>query len=147
MQSNNPIQPYFQQIRDWMDEHPEEVVVLWLSRHGSTGSTGNDQYPKVTPDEKQQMWQSYSTMFDGLLLDTRESSIHTTPVADLIRRGHRVVTFVSDYKEFTDSSPFALDGAKIQNYHKGGGVFDEPSVLESHMDYFSSAGWQPIFST
>lgn len=85
------------------------------------------------------MWQSYSAIFDGLLLDTRESSIHTTPVADLIHRGHRLVTFVSDYAEFTDSSPFALNGAKIQNYYKGGGVFDEPSVLESHMDYFSNA--------
>ena len=28
-----------------MDEHPSELLVLWMSKHGSECNTGQDQYP------------------------------------------------------------------------------------------------------
>lgn len=33
------------QVRAWMDQHPQEIVVMWLSKHGSECAKGNDQYP------------------------------------------------------------------------------------------------------
>jgi hypothetical protein len=39
IESNQPALSYFQQIRVWLDAHPSEVLVLWMSRHGTfTGS-------------------------------------------------------------------------------------------------------------
>ena len=41
-----------QQIRNWLDAHPNEIVVMWLSKHGSECSTGVNQYPNTTIAEK-----------------------------------------------------------------------------------------------
>ena len=43
MQSAAPSLQYFREIRAWMDAHPSEVVVMWLSKHGNTCATGQDQ--------------------------------------------------------------------------------------------------------
>lgn len=140
MQSTHPAEEYLRQIRVWLDEHPHEIVVLWLSKHGSTTATGQHAYPGVSPTQKQQFWRKYTSMFDGLLLQTNESSIFDTPVAQLIERNHRVISFVSDYAEFTQSSTQAMDAAKIENaYDKGEGVFHEGELLQTHIDYFKNA--------
>lgn len=139
MQSKQRANAYLQEIRDWLDLHPLEIVVLSLSKHGDTSATGDAQYPDVSPEDKAKWWHEYLSIFDGLLLDTRVSSIYTTSVADLLRRNHRVVTFASDYVEFTGESPFALDGARIQNYCHGSGVFDEVQTMEYHLQYFQNA--------
>ena len=140
MQSTHPAEEYMRQIRTWMDAHPHEVVVLWLSKHGSTTATGQSAYPGVSPAQKQQFWNKFTTIFDGLLLQTNESSIFDTPLAQLIQRNHRVIAFVSDYAEFTQSSPQALDAANIQNeYDDGEGVFREEKLLQTHIDYFKNA--------
>jgi len=116
MQSNNPVPYYFRQLREWMDAHPGEIVVLWLSKHGDAEATGQDQYPNVTPEQKQELWAVYTSIFDGLLIDSRESCIYTTPIGTLLQRSHRLITFTSDHEEFTGLSPLALDGAKLQNF-------------------------------
>lgn len=140
MQSNRPAEQYLQQIRTWLDQHPQEIVVIWLSKHGSTTATGQDQYPGVSPAQKQQFWNKYLDAFDGLLIDTHNSSIFATPMAELIRRNHRVISFVSDYEEFTQSSRLAYDAAYIQNeFVEGDGVFREENLLQSHIDYFKNA--------
>jgi len=119
--------------------HPNEIVVIWLSKHGSTSATGNNQYPDVTPEQKQRLWSQYVDIFEGIMLDSQNSCIHKTPVPDLVHRGHRLITFASDYEEFTGSSPWALDGASIQNFVKGDGVFHELSTMEAHMKYLANA--------
>jgi hypothetical protein len=139
MQSKQRATAYLQEIRDWLELHPHEIVVVTLSKHGDTSASGEAQYPDVSPDEKRKWWQEYLTVFDGLSLDTRVSNIYKTSIADLIRRNHRVVTFASDYIEFTGESRFALDGARIHNYCLGQGVFDEIKTMNLHKQYFQNA--------
>ncbi|CAB9521528.1 PI-PLC X domain-containing protein 1 [Seminavis robusta] len=140
MQSKHPAEEYLRQIRKWLDEHPQEVLVIWLSKHGSTSATGQDQYPGVSPGQKEQFWNKYTSIFSGLMQATNETSIFETPVAELIGRNHRLVTFASDYQEFAQSSPLAMDAAQIQNSFDGGdGVFEEANVLQQHLDYFRNA--------
>lgn len=140
MQSKHSAEYYLHQIRDWLDVHPHEVIVLWLSKHGSTTATGKHAYPGVSPAHKHQFWDKFTTIFDGLLLQTNQSSIFETPMAQLIQRNHRVVAFISDYKEFTNSSDVALDAAKIQNvYDDADGVFHGEGLLQTHVDYFKNA--------
>jgi hypothetical protein len=140
MQSRKTVANYLHEIRNWVDLHPHEVVVLWLSQHGNPSTTGDDQFPGVTSEEKEIFWQSYLEILDGVLLDRRESSIFETPVVELIKRQHRVITFASDYQQLTRSSPYALDARNIQNRYDGGdGVFDAAVVLKKHDDYFQDA--------
>jgi hypothetical protein len=39
LQSKQIVTVYWKQIRQWLDEHPSELVVLWLSREGNPNST------------------------------------------------------------------------------------------------------------
>ena len=39
---------YLEAIKNWMLDHPSEILVMWISKHGNTGHKGNDQYPNVT---------------------------------------------------------------------------------------------------
>lgn len=140
MQSKLPAEDYLRQIRAWLDAHPHEVIVIWLSKHGSPTATGQSQYPGVTPAQKHQFWDKYCHIFDGLLQHANETSIFTTPLSDMIEKNHRIVSYVSDYAEFTQLSPLALDAANIQNAFDGGeGVFHEKQLLQAHIDYFKNA--------
>jgi hypothetical protein len=140
MQSRETVPTYLRQIRSFLDQHPHEIVVLWLSQHGNPSATGEDQFPGVTLEEKNVFWQTYVSIFDGLLQDTRVSSVFETPVANLISRQHRVITFASDYEQLTNRSPYALDAKRIQNTYDGGdGVFDAATVVAKHDKYFRNA--------
>ena len=39
LQTNQHALSYLTSVRQWMDAHPTEVVVMWISRHGSTCNT------------------------------------------------------------------------------------------------------------
>jgi hypothetical protein len=140
MQSNQVVETYWKQVRGWMDAHPDEIVVLWLSREGNPGAEGQDQYPGVSKEEKGVIWRKFLRVFDGLLLDTREASIFVDSVETLIAKDFRLIAFATDYVEFTDSSPFAINAASIQNrYDSGDGVFNAEASLEAHRYYFQNA--------
>lgn len=140
MQSRETVNVYWREIRAWMDEHPEEVVIIWLSKHGNPQATGEDQYPNVTPLQKQAIWQTYASTFDGIMHDSQQTNLFRDSVELLIQRNQRIVTFAADYLEFTGSSNSAIDAASIQNrYDSGEGAFDESVTLQNHLEYFSKA--------
>lgn len=132
--TNQPAIEYLKDIRDWLDKHSNEIVVIWFSREGSTSQTGENAYPKVPIDEKHKFWSRILEIFQGLMLDTSISDFWSTNIHDLIERNHRLVAFVSDYEEFTNSSSFAYDGKMIENtYH--GSVYQERIRLEQQREY------------
>jgi len=140
MQSKRVVQEYWREIRAWLDLHPDEIIMLWLSRDGNPTATGHRQYPDVSREQKQGLWKDYLEIFDGLLLDSRDASIFKTPLEEMLTKNYRVVTWASDYKEFTNWSPFALNAARIQNrFDAGKGVFSEDKTLQKHITYFRSA--------
>jgi len=63
MESESPALKYFTEIKQWMDAHPSEIVVMWVSKHGTECSTGLDQYPNTPVDVKQAYWQKISDLF------------------------------------------------------------------------------------
>jgi len=103
------------------------------------GATGGRQYPGISVDEKLNMWKEVETIFDGVLLDTRISSVGRTPIRALVERNHRLVVYASDYDEFTNASPYALDGAFIDNFWRGNAVFEEPDTLAAQREYLATA--------
>lgn len=129
MQSINTATTYYTQIRQWLDVHPKEIVVLWISKHGNECAAGEDQYPKVSIEEKQAYWGTITSVFDGLLTNFTQTKINETSINDMIKQNQRVVLYVSDYQEFTGGSELALDGCLIDN-HLGPGVSDEPDAVE-----------------
>ena len=135
MQSNKRMLDYFTEIRIWLDTHPSEVVVMWLSKHGSTCATGQDQYPNVSIDIKRAFWTEITNCFKGLLINTQSQQgagaptlLNETSISSLIEKNERAIMYVSDYNELTNSSPFALDGCLIEN-RLGPSVDDEPAAL------------------
>ena len=139
MQTRRPVMDYLIQIRQWLDDHPQEIVVMWLSKHGVPGATGEDQYPGASIEDKQRFWSEYCRLFDGLLIDTAVSQFNSTPIGDLIERSHRVVIFATDYVQFTNSSKYAIGGSNIDNWVRGEGAFDEEITLDLQRRYFQEA--------
>lgn len=116
VRSNRKALEYLQEVRAWLDAHPSEVIVMWLSKHGSVCKSGNDQYPGVSKADKQNFWQQIQDVFSGLLVDTSQSSLNSTPLSDLLARSHRVAVFAEDFQEFTGgSTTLATDGCKVDN--------------------------------
>ena len=138
MQSNAPATNYFKEIRSFIDTHPKEIVVLWVSKHGSQCAAGENQYPNTTIAQKQQYWSEIMTLFDGVLVNNAETLVNTTSIKDMITRNHRVLIYASDYVEFTNTSPYALDGCLINN-QLGPGVSNEPNAKKWEEQQFSTA--------
>ena len=137
MQSNHQVRVYLQLIRDWMDKHPQEIVVIHLSRHGDVEADGEHAYPNTPIEEKQRFWRNYLNIFGEMLFDTSISDYRTTPMAQLLEVNHRLVTFATDYEEFTSSSRYAYDAKIIQNEYNAD-CFDEKDVIQKQRDYFFS---------
>ncbi len=102
---------YFQHIRGWLDAHSSEVVVIWVSRHGSTCDTVFD---NVTPAIIQAFWDEIEDVFDGLMFDVAESSANTTTLTQLVQRDHRVIFYTSP-GNFSSGSRHAMNGCTINN--------------------------------
>ena len=138
LQSISPSTTYLKEIRKWIDAHPEEIIVLWFSKHGSECKTGEDQYPSTSVEEKQKFWAKVEEIFSGLLPDFTSTRINETSVSEMVKLNARIIIYASDYKEFTGSSQFALDGCLIDN-NLGPSVDDEPSALEWELQQFQNA--------
>ena len=113
VQSNNVVEVYFKSIRQWLDAHPSEIVVIQCSKHGNAWVSGNEAYPGVSNADRQTMWNTIEGIFSGLLIDTRVSRWNETPLSDLVERNHRAIFLMGDYHNFTNSSPFAYDSTII----------------------------------
>ena len=115
LQTNNQALQYFREVRAWMDEHPSEIVVIWLSKHGDQCANGTDQYPGVSVAVKQAFWSSFTTIFEGLLVNRVERPYNTTSLNTLLAKGERLAVYASDYAELTSHSRYAMDGCLVDN--------------------------------
>jgi len=145
MQSTSKSVEYFREIRSWMDAHPSEVVVMWLSKHGNTCATGQDQYPNVSVEQKQAFWDEILAVFEGITVDFSQSNLNVTALKTLVDRNHRAVFYVADYLEMTgyDSAVtssgapyFALDSCLIDNQL---GNPAGPAAVEHQRDLYAAA--------
>jgi len=115
MQSAHRAINYMTEIRTWLDQHPQEILFIWLSRHGGPCDTGNDQFPDVPIDVKQAFWKVILEIFNGVVVNVQQTPINTTSLRTLISQNARVIFYATDYVQFTDRSPYALDGCLVDN--------------------------------
>jgi hypothetical protein len=111
------------------------MIVLYLSKHGSTCNKGTDQYPEVPVGAKQQFWAQIVAQFGSLLVDHSQVRINADTINDMLQLGQRVVVYAADYIEFTNSSKYALN-ACLDDQAPGGlqntggpGAFDVPDEI------------------
>jgi len=145
VESNRKSMVYLQQAKDFLDSHPEEVLVFWLSRHGSECSKGNDQYPNVSIADKQAFWTEIKSLFGGLLFNTSTASpdkkpLNETSISELVSRGQRMIVYAADHAEFTGGDSLAFDACEsLGNDLHGGDLDDLPSAVTSWDDVFKAA--------
>ena len=140
LQTVRPFVFYLRAVRFWMDAHPTEIVVMWISREGNAGAKGREQYPDASGADEGRLWDDVVEAFDGLLLDRRVSSLGGTTLKDLIRRDHRAVVFVSDLDGVAGSSRYlAQDGASVENFWIGEGAFGGEDTFHRQREYFRTA--------
>jgi hypothetical protein len=115
VETNQPALVYMSQIHDWMVAHPTELVVMWISKHGSQCAVGDDAYPGVDIETKQAFWAQIEDMFSDIIFDTTKATINETTYPELIENNFTAIFFVSDYVEFSNSSQYAIDGCLLDN--------------------------------
>lgn len=115
LQSKQIAYTYLQEIRDWMETHTSEIIVMGLSRHGGLCYQGEQAYPNTEYIRKQEFWDNFTQMFDGLLFNRTKNNLNETKIEKLITTNQRVIVYASDYANFTNSSPLAQDGCLVIN--------------------------------
>ena len=117
--SNRPAMYYFAQLKAWMDNHPDEIVVMWLTRHGDCGDPQgrtmieDDQFPGTTEEIRRQFWNEFVDLFGveedgGLLFDASSRKLSATKITDLMGNG-RLIVYIADYVSMTGSSKYAIN--------------------------------------
>lgn len=131
VQSNGLSLDYLKEVKVWMDNHPTEIVVIMVSKHGSPCASGNHAYPGISQAEKMKFWSDIEGLFGSLLIDN-SSPVNTTAISEMVENGQRVLMYVSDYTEFTNSSPKAVDGCLVDS-NSPVNVLDEVSSFNDTM--------------
>lgn len=80
LETKNDAHSYLEEICGWLHEHPKEMVVLWLSRHGNEHRTGMEQYPNASVDMKQRFFNEILGIFGGLVVDWEETPLDRTAI-------------------------------------------------------------------
>lgn len=120
---------------------------MWLSKHGNTCATGQDQYPNVSIDQKRSFWAEILDVFQGLAVDFSQTRLNETSLSSMVDRDHRAVFYVSDYLEMTGYAPselqkndggsyFALDACLIDNQL---GNPSGPAAVDHQRDLYQAA--------
>ena len=128
VESNQKSMTYFDAVAAFLRDHPKEVVVMMLTRHGCQGCTGNAQYPGATNQEKQAFWKqikhSFASSGVGFVPSSGDNytSVNSTSLSELIATNRRALLYTGDYVNFTDSDPLAWDGNFVYNGGAGENV-------------------------
>jgi hypothetical protein len=139
VRSNQIALVYLREIRAWLDAHPQELLVIEISKHGSECAKGNDQYPFVSIALKQAFWDQIAQVFGGLLVEKGSHPLNTTSIAELLRANMRVALFTADWVEFTGSSPLAHDLCAQTQWQSPPGADNEVAAPAWEASYYASA--------
>ena len=107
---------YLTELRAWLEAHPTEMVVAWISYHGSTCQ--KDQYPGATPAAQAALGANIAAQLGHLLVDpATDGEPWSTPYDHYQALGKQLVLYISDSEHF--AVPGALD-ACIDASGRGG---------------------------
>jgi len=103
VQSKETALSYLTRIRDWMLQHPAEIVRIDISRHAG------DSYPYTPNSALTSFFAKFKTLFGGLLLNHTAHPVTTTPIAVLWQHDERLVVGLADYINMTSGGSDVAD--------------------------------------
>eukprot|EP00127_Corallochytrium_limacisporum_P004976 Clim_evm50s195 gene=Clim_evmTU50s195 len=140
VETNNPTSTYFTEIKEWMNDHPQEVVLITLSQHGNLCKNGTDQYPGTTTEIQQQQWNDILDVFGNMVVNTAAQPLKTTSIAELTADGPRVVFYASNWEQFTNSDDRAYDAcAHVDNTVLNHNLDDIPGMVSELNGIYENA--------
>jgi hypothetical protein len=102
VQSKTPSIPWLQDVREWLDAHPREIIVLWISKHGNNCGT---HYSGIANNILQAYWKQIQSIFNSVLFNTTQGRpLNETTIGELLDRGQRVVVYLTDFDNFTGTA-------------------------------------------
>ena len=148
VESNQPSLHYFTAVAEFLRDHPKEIVVMMLTRHGCEQCTGIDQYPGATNANKQLFWQQIKQIFAtagvGFVpsAGTNYTSPNSTSVSELMASNRRALLYAGDYKNFTNTDPLAWDGNYVFNGAAGENVANLPQSVQGWDQFYRNNAQQ-----
>lgn len=142
VESNNNAMSYLKQAKDFMVAHPNEIVVFWLSRHGSECTKGTDQFPNTTPAQRQAFWAEIKDLFGDMVFDkaAKHGRLNETTLGEMVAQNQRAVFYLSDWEQFSNNDTKAYDACNhLNNTGHGGDLTNITSSLELWKEVFKNS--------
>ena len=139
MRSNKPAIEYMISIKEWLVNHPTEIIIIECTRHGHECSSEYEQYPNVSVSEKRHFWNNITNLFENMIIDTNETQIDKTPISTLIDKNKRVLFLMADYANFTGNDTKALDSCKSTHSNGNGGIWPYSNKIDILIDFLKNS--------
>jgi hypothetical protein len=110
--TNSKVDTYLTEINSWLEDHPTEMVVLWVSHHGSCCL--QDQFPGAGDEDYSDLFEEISSIFGSKLVNpSTDGHPSETEYSDYQSAKRQVVLYLSDYQRF-GSPPTALNACPVE---------------------------------
>ncbi|KRX04826.1 PLC-like phosphodiesterase, TIM beta/alpha-barrel domain [Pseudocohnilembus persalinus] len=137
MQTNDKLLDLAWEIRDWMNNHDQEIVILQLTYHGEQCYSEND-YPGITTAQKREFWNDFIEIFQDIAYNSENySPLNEMSINNLIDADIRTVIYVSDYEQFTDNSPYAINGCQVEQFGNSD-IYNQQESYEYEINFFEN---------
>jgi hypothetical protein len=132
-QTRHPAMVYLRELKQWLDEHPGEIVVMLLSSHGdqTRGCKHNGEQQYRDPwggRHAYKFWQSFKRLFGSLLINVKNNPVETTSVQQLVDSNSRLLVYAAGFCELQ------------------GGYDQDDGMAYDAKTFYESPGWKPGFA-
>lgn len=129
VQTNHSIKRYLRPLRKWIDDHPNEIFVFWISRHGM-----GDHSFELSQEILDEGWNIFLDIFGDLIVPTDKYPIDSTSVGKLVSENKRIYCVTIEWEKFTRSSNLAYSNTAVQNNAKM-----KPYSIAQNREYMTNA--------
>jgi len=132
-QTRHPAMVYLRDLKQWLDEHPGEVVVMLLSSHGDPSRgchhDGEQQYKDPWGvSHAHHFWQEFKQLFGSLLINVKQNPVERTPVQQLVDSNSRLLVYAAGFCELQ------------------GGYGKDDGMAYDAQTFFETPGWVSGFA-
>ncbi len=97
--THQPMHHYLLEVNDWLEAHPTEMVIIWLSHHGSTCE--KNQFPHADQEAYAYLANQLTGIFEAKLVNpATDGHPSRTTYAQYQDRRKQVVLYLSDHARF-----------------------------------------------
>lgn len=111
MQTRVSAMSLLQDLKSFLQNRPQEVVFLWITRHSDSCSG----FDGSSAEQQQALFLQMEKLFGDLLFDHGQQSLNETTFSTLWKTNQRLILSVAAWETFTRSSSLAMNACSAMH--------------------------------